>query len=293
MKLMITRNKWFYEGREVDTYSGSLVRVFREKGYDVVDAVKDPNIDYTGIDFLLDIDCGRDSKGQLIWQCAEKRASVPSGVLLIDTHGRPTEHRRLAKNYDHVFFAVWDKRDLFVNHPSAHFLANFTDLKWFNGEDYTDIEQTTDFLMIGSKHGLHRASPMIEVAEKYRWSTDVREVGRQWKHRWPRSAEVMATAKNLFNHGQKHDINLRIFESIAMKRPLICDCDRRSGIRQLFQPWKHFIPYEYDYSGLEDAMIWVVNNPQKAKSIAENAYREVRKNHLAENRVQQILEVIS
>lgn len=293
MKIMVARNWNTYQGRQVETYSSSMVRVLKNKGHDIIDVQKNPNMDYSGVDYLLDIDCGRNTKGQLIWQAQEGKLPVKSAVLFIDTHGYPTLHKRLAPNYDHVFFAVWDKRDLFTSHPSAHWCPNFTDLAWFNGINYDEPEDYIHFGFFGSKCGLNRAEPLIEIAQKHNWTTDVRQIVVGHKHRWPATAEAMSRCWNLFNHGQKHDgPNLRVMESMLMLKPLICDQDSRSGLDKLFEPWVHYIPYQYDYSGLEEAMKFTMKNMSESCQIAANAYEEVRKNHLVENRINQILEVI-
>jgi spore maturation protein CgeB len=61
----------------------------------------------------------------------------------------------------------------------------------------------------------------------------------------------------------------------------------------LFKPDVHYIPYEsYTYNGLEDAMRFCIENPKKAQTIAEIAYQNVKKNHLVQNRMDQIMEVV-
>lgn len=298
MKILVARTWRTYGDKPVETYATSIVRVLREKGYEVIDSPKAPRKSYDGIDLVLDLDCGRNDDGKLYWMVQEGRLPVKSAVMFIDSHGYPEMHQKLAKKYDHVFFAVWDKRDLFTGHPSAHWSPNFTDMKWFDGEVMPKVGlYCKDFGFFGSKGGLDRADKMKEFAEKHRWTYDIREVSRQNKHRWPFTAEAMANCKNLFNAGQKHDgPNLRVMESMLMKRPLITDSDKsRSGLTKLFTPWKHYIPYDdyINWGGLEDAMIWTMRNPDEAKKIAEEAYIEVRTNHLVENRVSQVLEVVN
>ena len=79
-----------------------------------------------------------------------------------------------------------------------------------------------------------------------------------------------------------------------MKRPLVCDNDPTSGMDQLFTPGVHYAAYEsYTYNGLEDAMRFVMEQPQKAAIMAELAYERVLKSHLVEHRIEQIMEVVS
>lgn len=299
MNILVTRNWVTVNNRKVETYSSSMVRVLRSKGHSVVDAPKSADRNYDGIDLVIDVDCGRNEKGELIWQASEGRLPVPSAVMFIDSHGWPMVHKALAPNYDHVFYAVWDKRDLFTGHPSTHWCPNFTDMKWFNGTEYPEPlpdeeHDAYHFGFFGSKGGLSRANRMVEIANDHGWKPTARQVQKGQKHRWPNTAEAMARCQNLFNHGQKHDgPNLRVMESMLMMRPLITDVDERSGMSKLFRPGEHFIPYHaYSYEGLEEAMVWAMENPLEAAVIAANAYTEVRTNHLVENRINQILEVV-
>ena len=296
MRILVARNHQSIKGEPVHTYATSIVRVLRERGHEVVDVPKSMTQNYDGIDLCLDIDCGRNDQGNLVWQLDKEKLPCMSAVMFIDSHGYPTLHHRLCLGYDHVFFAVWDKRDLFVKHPSAHWCPNFTDDKWFDGlEDYELIPMPTDFGFFGSKGGLDRADPMQVIAQRRGWSTDVRQVSSSGKHRWPYTAVAMANCRALFNKGQKHDSpNLRVMESMLMNRPLISDEDPRSGMNKLFTPWAHYLPYEYfSNDGLEVAMEFCIENPEMTAKIARQAYDEVKANHLVGNRIDQILEVIN
>ena len=296
MKILVPRIMNYYEGSLIETYSGSIVRELRGVGHEVTEVSKNrlANLDkYKDYDLLLDIDCGRDTDQSYKFHLWDDRVPIKSAIILIDSHGRPDAHIHLSRHADHVFFAVWDKRDIFSDHPSAHWFPNFTDLSQFNGVRHNE-EKMFDFCFFGSKGGWKRADPLVEICNKNNYTYDVDEVGKPGKHRWPRTADRMAKCRFGFNHGQKHDgPNLRIMETMAMKLPLICDQDPRDGKGYLFEPWQHYIPYEaYTYNGLEERMKWCLNNPEKAAKIAENAYDEVKLNHLAEHRVQKLLEVV-
>ncbi len=76
---------------------------------------------------FIDLDCGRNEKGDLSFQ--SEKAPIPSAVRYIDTHGHASLHKRLGKNYDHIFFAVWDKRDIFTQHLSVHWCPHSNDSK--------------------------------------------------------------------------------------------------------------------------------------------------------------------
>jgi hypothetical protein len=252
----------------------------------------------TDYDCLIEIENGRNSKGDLAFQQFDHPWSIPSAVWLIDSHGHPDWHKKVARKYDHVFFAVWARRELFTKHSSAHWCPNATDFKWFNEFDDNllgDVEPETDFGFFGSKGGLNRADPLKEICIKNGWSYDIRQVTKPHKHKWPQCARAMATCHNLFNHGQKHDgPNQRVMESMAMHRPLLTDStDETDGMDALFEEGRHYIGYgSYDYEDLEEKCKWVMQHPELAYRIAASAYWEVKEHHQVSNRMAQIMEVL-
>jgi hypothetical protein len=283
----------------VHTYSDSTSRALKDLGHSVVamgeghkyerfDDMLDGMIRQT--DLFLDLDCGRNSKGELAFQT--EKPPIPSAVRYIDTHGHPTLHKRLAKNYDHVFFAVWDKRDIFTNHPSVHWCPNASDAHYF----YKDIlpeghdSRPFDVGFFGSKGGIDRADTLKEICARHTWKADVREIGKNG-NRWPRTSEAMAQCKVLFNHGQKHDgPNQRVIESMLMERPLLSDRDSRDGMSKLFEEGEHYLGYSSE-SELADNLGWCLREPSLANSMAKRAYTLAYEKHQVKHRVEQILEV--
>lgn len=292
-----------YQGRTpVESYSRSFHREVEALGHEVLpvgEGHANKNI-YTissivrnQYDLFIDLDCGRNQRGYLHFQNTDGNIGIPTAARFIDTHGQATMHRRLSKNYDHVFFAVWDKRDVFTNHPSAHWCPNASDLKWFNYldfiKDYKDPKYDVGFF--GSKDGLDRANILSEVCRKREWKADIREVGKTHKNRWPRTAAQMINCKVLFNKGQKHDgPNQRVIESMLCGRPLITDRDNRDGMAHLFQEGEHYLGWD-SKPVLANQISWCLTNEDLAHSMAIRAYGEVISKHLIKHRVKQILEV--
>lgn len=286
-------------GGAVSTYSNSTHRALTDLGHSVV--AMGEGHKYTGFDDMLDgmirqadlfidLDCGRNKKGELSFQT--EKPPIPSAVRYIDTHGHPSLHKRLAPLYDHVFFAVWDKRDIFTNHPSTHWCPNASDAHYF----YKDIQpevhgsRPIDVGFFGSKGGLDRTSALQHVCKNHSWTCDAREIGKNG-HRWPSTALAMAHCKILFNHGQKHDgPNQRVIESMLMERPLISDQDDRDGMSKLFEVGEHYLSYKSD-AELANNIEWCLREPSLAASMAKRAYREAYDKHQVKDRVRQILEV--
>ncbi len=287
----------------VACYARSVAEALEAKGHEVYMVGEGHTIGHSpenlealnqyDFDCLIEIENGRNSKGEMFFQQGKYKWKIPSCVWLIDSHGQADLHREVAKDYNHVFFAVWNKRDLYASLPSAHWCPCATDFKWFDGEKHP-YSPSYDFGFFGSKGGLMRADPMTDICERSYWTYDVRQVTKPRKHKWPMCAEAMANCRFLFNHGQKHDgPNQRVMESMAMRRPLITDVDAESGMSKLFVEGEHFIGYEaYTYKGLEKAMTAVYDGSFNHVR-ADIAYMEVRDKHQVSNRVDQMLEVLN
>jgi hypothetical protein len=290
----------FRAGRWVDTYATAVHEELKLRGHNIIpigeghDLKTPDDLDTSKLTFHLDLDNGRNSKGELSFFRPDYNFRCPTGVWFIDSHGNPTLHHRAARYYTHVFFAVWAKREIFQNHKSVHWCPNATDSRWFSFKCFPDIEPTFDFGFFGSRGGLDRANPLKNICHDRGWSCDIRQVAKPFRHKFPQTGAAMAACRNLFNHGQKHDPpNLRVMESMLMNRPLLTDTDPRSGISKLFTDGYHYIGYEsYTHADLEEKMEWVIDHPEEAKEIAYNGYQEVRDNHTISNRVEQILGVI-
>lgn len=301
MKICIVFRQDVRKDGPVACYAQSCARILDERGHEVTAVGEGHEIETLDklnerdFDLLFEVENGRNTQGQLEFQQTKFNWKIPSVLWGIDQHGSPSLHRRAAKHYNHVMFAVWAQRDLFVNHPSAHWAPCATDLKWFNYCNYSHIDPTYQFSFLGSKGGLDRANPLISVCEKNGWTYNVKQVTKSHKHKWPMFAEELAKAKNLYNRSQKHDNpNQRVMESMAMKRPLLVDStDNKDGLKKAFVEDVHFIGYDgFTYSDLEEKCKWVLDNPLAAREIAANAYIEVFRNHTIDSRMSLLMEII-
>ena len=304
------------KGRKIITYSNSTHQALVDLGHNVLpmgDGHAQKSFDRMADsvvakqDLFLDLDCGRNSAGKFNFACQEERAPIPSAVRWIDSHGYPSYHKRASVNYDHVFFAVWRRRDLFAKHPSAHWCANASDAQYFSldavlaankiappevdGKKITDGYKRFDVGFYGSRGGLDRADAVKEIAARHGWRVDIREIGRSNRNRWPLTAQSMDLCKVLFNRGQKHDgPNQRVIESMLMNTPLVTDRDKTDGMSKLFEEGEHFLGYTND-AELADQIDWCLNEPSLAYNMALKAYKLAYDKHQVKHRVQQILEV--
>ncbi len=301
-KIILCYRKVMGPSNEIPSYAKSFYDQLKILGHEVLGIGKGwkyarldqvPNI--SKFDLFIDHDSGRDGDGNHNFQLYETRSPIRSVFRSIDAHGQPTLHRRLAKNYDHVFFAVWAKRDLFTSHKSAHWCPNASDPDWFNFEHYKENwdRPIHDIGFFGSKGGLDRADILKKVCQDKRFTFDIREIGGPFKARWPRTPTAMAQCSILFNKGQKHDgPNQRVIESMMMNRPLICDRDSTDGMNILFEEGTHYLGYDTEVD-IINQIRWCKDfeNRELAINMAKRAYDEVMQKHTIFNRVQQILEV--
>ena len=286
-------------GNPVKTYSHSTHQALLDLGHSVTPMGEGHGIEgfqhllppaLDKYDLFLDVDSGRNNDGELAFQT--EKAPLPSAVRYIDTHGHPSLHKRLAKNYDHVFFAVWDKRDIFTHHPSVHWCPNASDAKYFYKDILPEVHDSRPFDIgfFGTKGGIDRADVLGPMGERNKWKVDVREIGKNGG-RWPKTAEAMAHCKVLFNHGQKHDgPNQRVIESMLMERPLVNNRDPRDGMSELFTEGEHYLGYDSD-SELANNIQWCLREPSLALSMARRAYTLAVAKHQVKHRVEQIMEV--
>lgn len=300
MKIALSYRQDLHWGEPVPCYARSYHNAFEAMGHEVYNIYHMENPDTSMFDLYLELDNGRDQTGNLGFARHLRRGKTRTAVLFVDSHGQAEIHKLLAPKYDHVFFSVWDKREIFAGHTSATFCANATDSTYFNVDLVRDIDVEFDFGFFGSKTGLDRANEMIEICKVNGWTYDVRQVSGKFKVRWPATAQAMGRCYAGFNRGQKHDLNLRVFETMACGIPLICDYDPRNGMDQLFADWPDYtewrerLCYEaYTFKGLEKAMLFAKNEKAHCNALALSASNYIAENHTIKNRAKQMLEVIN
>lgn len=296
MRIAVIFRADFVKGEPVPCYAWSYVDALSAMGHEVWTCGEGhPCSDLGGFptpDLVLEIENGRNEKGELRFQHFERRYKLPTAVVLIDSHGHPDLHAEIAKKYNHIFFAVWARRDLYAEHKSAHWCPNATDLKWFGASRFSHIKQEIDVGFFGSKRGLERASELVAICKANNWTYDIRQVASNRNvNRWPATGEAMARCRVLFNRGQKHDgPNQRVMESMAMGRPLLCDWDQTSGMGRLFASGIHYMHYA---DGIESALRVALKEVRYSGNIALAGRLEVEAKHLVKHRAAQILEVVN
>lgn len=103
---------------------------------------------------------------------------------------------------------------------------------------------------------------------------------------------IIARGKLAFNHCAVFDVNMRVFEAMAMGRPVLTNRDaERNGLLDLFEDGKHLILYEDRNDIVEKADYYLRNDDARA-AIAKNGYDTVLAQHTYLHRIDTIIETV-
>jgi len=103
---------------------------------------------------------------------------------------------------------------------------------------------------------------------------------------------LMARGRIAFNHCAVFDVNMRIFEAMAMGRPVLTNRDaERNGLFDLFEDGKHMIVYDNEEDIVNEAAYYL-NHPKEREAIARTGYENVLAHHTYLHRVDTILETV-
>jgi hypothetical protein len=95
-----------------------------------------------------------------------------------------------------------------------------------------------------------------------------------------------------FNHSAIEDLNMRIFEALAMGCPLLTNRESaHNGLLDLFEDGKHLIVYDSDEDLLRKVQHYL-NDEAACAAIARRGREEVIACHTYDHRVSEILEVV-
>ncbi len=104
--------------------------------------------------------------------------------------------------------------------------------------------------------------------------------------------EIMARGRLAFNHCAVFDVNMRIFEAMAMGRPVMTNRDSAyNGLFDLFTDGEHLIVYDNEDDIVEKAGYYLAHADER-EAIARTGYETVLANHTYLHRVDTILETM-
>jgi len=102
-------------------------------------------------------------------------------------------------------------------------------------------------------------------------------------------ANVYGQARVAFNVSTHGDLNMRVFEAMCSRSPLVTDAGLDNGLRDLFEDGKHLCLYRDD-----EEMIGGINrllfHRQDRMQITEKGFMEVLAHHTYCHRAEKMLE---
>ncbi len=104
---------------------------------------------------------------------------------------------------------------------------------------------------------------------------------------------TIAAGKLVFNHSAVHEVNMRIFEVMAMGRPLITNRDAdRNGLTGLVEDGKHLILYD-DSNELVEKVRYYLEHEDEREAIARAGYDLATTTHRYLDRIDTLLTTIA
>ena len=212
--------------------------------------------------------------------------SCPTAYISVDTWHDPSEYDT-AKNYDAVFVAQREfvpllkatgSRNVFwlplACSPEAH-------------HPIAGVEKELDVTMIGAcSHPYHRdrARRLSAIGEHF---NVVLHKGASTEE----MCEVYARTKLAFNSSIFQDVNMRVFETMAMGCALLTNRDAEyNGLLDLFEDGKHLLAYTED--NLVELAREYISNDAAREALAQVGREEVLEHHTYLHRVDKILETM-
>ena len=117
-----------------------------------------------------------------------------------------------------------------------------------------------------------------------------REVHEKLGDIWDEYRQAVCKARCVFTHSSKDDLIARVFETLAMRRPLVCNAV--SCLRRHFTDTVHLLAFPSDDLRAAVYMVEeVLEHPDEAEEMAERGWKKVQ-GETYDARVEQILEVV-
>lgn len=215
------------------------------------------------------------------------RLACPSAFIAIDTWQCPDDYLD-SIHYDFVFAAQREMVPLLTAYGARH-------VSWLplacapEAHHPVDVPEDYDISFVGSfKHRVHRrrAEFLALLQQHFRTAIHNKAYGETMRR-------ITCAGKIAFNHSAVEEINMRIFEAMAMGRALITNRDSAyNGLLDLFEDGKHLITYT-DEDELIDKLRYYLEHDDERNAIARAGMEEVLARHTYLHRVDAILNTLS
>lgn len=249
-----------------------------------------PNKDaenYGKFDLHLWIDYGEDALGlPLDWYPPKER----SAYWISDAHLGYEYRMKTAKKFEHVFVAQKEFIEPLVRdgvpRETIHYLPHA-----FEPDVYkpTEIIKKWDWSFIGHLNSGHRIDLLDRMCKEFpNWYLGWRNPQAPGFNSLEDVSWKLSQSRVGVNYAVKHDLNMRVFETLGTRTCLLTDTVPDIG--DFFVDREHLVLF----NSIDDAMEkmrWLLSDEPARDRIAQAGYAEARAHHTYRNRVEKILEV--
>jgi len=206
----------------------------------------------------------------------------PKACYLIDTHLFPADHLAIAHRFDVVFLAQKSFVPLFREKLSrpVFWLPLAADASIHRP---MASRENFDIGICGSECPLsnRRSRRLSRLALHY-------SVGRK-RVFFEEMSAFLSECRLLFNSAVSNDLNMRVFESLAIGKCLLTD--PVSGLSDLFTPDRDLILY--DDADLIDKVRYLLDHPDVRERIAASGREKVLDRHTYRHRARSVIRMLS
>lgn len=205
----------------------------------------------------------------------------PRACYLIDTHLMALEHLKTASRFDVVFLAQKEYVEPFRKQLSrpVFWLPLAADPEIHRP---VPSEERFDLGICGSEGGLHNRRTRRLARLSLHFSVGKKRVFLEEMSRF------LSECRLLFNSSVNSDLNMRVFESLAIGKCLLTD--PVPGLLDLFREDKDLVLYD-DPDLIEKAR-YLLDSPRERAEIAENGRRRVLAAHTYDHRARALLRIL-
>ena len=208
--------------------------------------------------------------------------AVPKACYLIDTHLFPADHLAIASRFDVVFLAQKAYVEVFRERLSrpVYWLPLAADQKvhrpW-------PVPETFDLGICSS------LSPVPDRRSRRLARLEIHfSLGRR-RAFLEEMSKFLSGARVLFNSAVKDDLNMRVFESMAIGKCLLTD--PVPGLSDLFIPDVDLVLY--DDSDLVDKARFLLDHPEIREKIAASGRKKTLARHTYRHRARSVVRILA
>ena len=208
--------------------------------------------------------------------------SVPKACYLIDTHLFPAEHLAIASRFDVIFLAQKSYVELFRERlgKPVYWLPLAADPQIHRPTKSQELFDV-GICASGSTRPDRRSRRLARLEIHY-------SVGKK-RLFLEEMSRFLSSSRLLFNSAVKDDLNMRVFESMAIGKCLLTD--PVPGLTDLFVPDVDLVLY--DDSDLVEKVQFLLDHPEIREKIAATGRRKILNRHTYRHRARSIVRILA